>query len=134
TAQLAAIRAAIDLPLDVYLECPDNLGGFVRFHEIADIVRVAAPVYVKFGLRGTTDPYPAGSHLEPTIVALSRERVRRARLALDLLERMREEAGEFATSRPGAAGLAVPALSPIPARGGRRADRCPDERQAEPDR
>jgi len=113
TAQLAAIRAAIDLPLDVYLECPDNLGGFVRFHEIADIVRVAAPVYVKFGLRGTTDPYPAGSHLEPTIVALSRERVRRARLALDLLERVREEAGEFATSRPGAAGLAVPELSRI---------------------
>ena len=107
-AQIAAIRAAIELPLDVYLECPDNLGGFIRFHEIADIVRIAAPVYLKFGLRGTTDPYPAGGHLEPTLVAFSRERVRRARLALDLLARLRDEAEPFTTSRPGARGLAVP--------------------------
>lgn len=114
-AHLAAIRAAIDLPLDVYLESPDNLGGFVRFHEIAEIVRVAAPVYLKFGLRGTTDPYPAGSHLEATIVALSRERVRRARLALDLLERIADEVGTFTTSRPGARGLAVPELIAQPA-------------------
>src|SRR5437867_1791738 len=84
-----------------------NLGGFVRFHEIADIVRVGAPVYLKFGLRGTTDPYPAGSHLEATLVAMSRERVRRARLGLDLLER--EASGLYETSLPGAAGLAVPA-------------------------
>ena len=62
---------------------------------------------MKFGLRGTTDPYPAGSHLEATLIALSRERVRRARLGLDLLER--EAGGIYETSRPGAAGLAVPA-------------------------
>jgi hypothetical protein len=105
-AQIAAIRAAVDLPLDVYVECPDNLGGFVRFHEIADLVRVAAPVYLKFGLRGTTDPYPAGGHMEAQLVAQARERVRRARLALDLLER--EASGLFDTSRPGAAGLAIP--------------------------
>ena len=106
-AQIAAIRSAVDVPLDIYVEYPDNLGGFIRFHEIAEIVRIAAPVYVKFGLRGTTDPYPAGSHLEATLIALSRERVRRARLGLDLLER--EAGGIYETSRPGAAGLAVPA-------------------------
>src|SRR3989442_254319 len=107
-AQIASIRAAIDVPLDIYVECPDNLGGFVRFYEIADIVRVAAPVYLKFGLRGTTDPYPAGSHLEATLIALSRERVRRARLGLDQLERSSRETGAFMSSRPGASGLAVP--------------------------
>ena len=107
-AQLAAIRVAVDQPLDVYLECPDNLGGFVRFHEVAEIVRVAAPVYLKFGLRGTTDPYPAGSHVEPTLIALSRERVRRARLALDLLDRQCEDQFRPKTSRRGAKGLAVP--------------------------
>ena len=106
--QIAAIRAAIDAPLDIYVECPDNIGGFVRYHEIAEIVRVAAPVYLKFGLRGTVDPYPAGGHLGTTLVALSRERVRRARLGLDYLARAREEAGTFVTSRPGAIGLAVP--------------------------
>src|SRR5207253_4520148 len=33
-AQIAAIRAAVDVPLDVYVEAPDNVGGFVRLHEI----------------------------------------------------------------------------------------------------
>ena len=104
-AQLAAIRAAVDVPLDVYVESPDNLGGFVRHYEIAAIVAAAAPVYVKFGLRNAPDVYPAGSHLEATTVALSRERVRRARLGLDLLARARPDAP---TSDPRAPGLAVP--------------------------
>ena len=60
--QLADIRAATELPLDVYVEAPDDLGGFVRHFEIAEIVRVAAPVHVKFGLRNAcllyTSPSP----------------------------------------------------------------------------
>ena len=79
-AQIAAIRAVVDVPLDIYVEVPDNVGGFVRLHEIPEIVRVAAPVYLKFGLRNAPDVYPAGTHLEATTVALTRERVRRARL------------------------------------------------------
>ena len=31
---LAAIRAAVSLPLDIYVEVPDNFGGFVRHYEI----------------------------------------------------------------------------------------------------
>jgi hypothetical protein len=103
--QLAAIRAAIDIPLDVYVESPDNLGGIVRLHEIAEIVRVAAPVHVKFGLRNAPDLYPSGTHLEPVAVAMSRERVRRARIGMELLERAE---GAYATSELGAPGLAVP--------------------------
>ena len=107
-AQIAAIRAAVEVPLDVYVEAPDNVGGFVRLHEIPELIRVAAPVYVKFGLRNAPDVYPAGTHLEATTVALSRERVRRARLGMELLER----SGYVAqTSELGAAGLAVPALT-----------------------
>lgn len=104
-AQVAAIRAAVDVPLDVYVECPDNLGGFVRFAEIAELVRVAAPVYLKFGLRGTSDPYPAGTHVEQMLVAWARERVRRARIGLDLLARAFPAA---CVSGPGAPGLALP--------------------------
>jgi hypothetical protein len=109
-AQLAAIRAAVDVPLDIYVEVPDNLGGFVRHWEIPEIVRVAAPVYVKFGLRNAPDVYPAGSHLEATTVALSRERVRRARLGLDMLARYFPDA---VTSELGAEGLALVA-EPVP--------------------
>jgi hypothetical protein len=105
--QMAAIRAAVDVPLDVYVEAPDNVGGFVRLHEIPELIRVAAPVYVKFGLRNAPDVYPAGSHLEATTIALSRERVRRARLGLDLLARSGHAP---VTSDLGAEGLAVPVL------------------------
>ena len=107
-AEIAAIRATASLPLDVYIECPDNIGGFMRYQEIPDLIRVAAPVYLKFGLRGTVDPYPAGNHVEAALVANARERVRRARLGLELLERSR--AARFRTSSPGAAGLAIPVV------------------------
>jgi Peptidase family U32 len=103
--QIAAIRAAVDLPLDIYVEAPDNIGGFVRLHEIPEIVRVGAPVYLKFGLRNAPDVYPSGSHLEDLAVALTRERVRRARLGLELLARSGMSA---TTSELGASGLAVP--------------------------
>jgi hypothetical protein len=106
--QIAAIRATVDVPLDVYVEAPDNIGGFVRHHEIPELIRIAAPVYIKFGLRNAPDVYPAGTHLEATTVALSRERVRRARLGLELLARSGYDA---TTSELGAAGLALPALT-----------------------
>ncbi len=105
-AEIAAIRAAVDVPLDVYVECPDNLGGIVRYHELPDLVRVAAPVYLKFGLRGTVDPYPAGSHVAESLDAFARERVRRARLGLDLL--VRAGCDVYRSSVAGAPGLALP--------------------------
>jgi peptidase U32-like protein len=107
-AQIAAIRAAVDVPLDLYVEAPDNIGGFVRLHEIPELIRIAAPVYVKFGLRNAPDVYPAGTHIEATTVALSRERVRRARLGLELLAR---SGYEPTMSELGAPGLAVPVLA-----------------------
>jgi hypothetical protein len=105
-SQIAAIRSVTDIPLDVYVEAPDNLGGFLRHHEIPELIRIAAPVYLKFGLRNAPDIYPSGSHLSDTAAALSRERVRRARLGLDLLARSGVTA---VTHLPGAStGLAVP--------------------------
>ena len=86
-AQLASIRAVTDLPLDVYVEAPDDFGGFVRHYEIPDLVRVASPVFVKFGLRNAPNIYPSGTHLEATAVALGRERVRRAEIGLSMLDR-----------------------------------------------
>src|SRR5579884_3664313 len=76
-AQIAAIRQAVDIPLDIYVEVPDDVGGFVRLYEIPELVRIAAPVYLKFGLRNAPNIYPVGKHLEQASLALSRERVRR---------------------------------------------------------
>lgn len=103
--QLAAIRQVVNLPLDIYIEAPDDFGGFVRYYEVPEMVRVAAPVYVKLGLRNAPNIYPSGLHLENAAILMARERVRRAALALDLLQRYFPQA---VASSPGAAGLGVP--------------------------
>jgi hypothetical protein len=103
--QIAAIRQAVDVPLDLYVEAPSDLGGFNRFHQIPELIRIAAPVYIKLGLRNGPDIYPSGAHLRETALAMSRERVRRARLAIELLSRSGYEAS---TSARGAEGLAIP--------------------------
>ena len=86
-AQIAAVRQAIDAAIDFYVESPDDFGGAVRHYEIPELVRVAAPIYLKFGLRNSPGLYPSGQHLEATVLALSRERVRRAGLGLGILRR-----------------------------------------------
>ena len=91
-SQIAAIRQAIQAPIDFYVEAPDNIGGFIRYFEIPELIRVAAPIYLKFGLRNAPDVYPSGSHLENTVIALSRERVRRAGLAMQTIARYCPEA------------------------------------------
>jgi hypothetical protein len=103
--RLASIRAAIQVPLDMYVESPDTLGGFVRHHEIAEMVRVLAPLYVKFGLRNHPDVYPSGGHHDALNAQLGRERVRRAEIGLSLLYAADRD---LATSELGAEGLAVP--------------------------
>lgn len=87
-AAIAAIRAAVDVPVDMYVESADEFGATLRHYEIGDLIRVAAPVYVKFTVSNAPGIYPSGAHLEPTVIALARERVRRAQLGLDLLERL----------------------------------------------
>jgi hypothetical protein len=90
--QIAAIRQAVDIPIDYYVESPDDFGGAVRHYEIPELVRVAAPIYLKFGLRNHAGLYPAGQHLENTVVALCRERVRRAAIGLGILKRYAPDA------------------------------------------
>jgi Peptidase family U32 len=104
---LASIRQASSIPLDLYVETPDNFGGFIRHFEIPEFIRVLSPVYVKLGLRNAPDIYPSGSHIESTAIALTKERVRRAKIASDMIQRYYPEAS---MSKVGAAGLAIPEL------------------------
>ena len=92
-AELAEMRAAVSLPLDLYVESPDPLGGVVRGQELGELVRAGAPLYAKFGLRNAQSIYPSGHHLEA--------------VALEWLERL---SPGLTQSGPGAAGLGVPVL------------------------
>jgi len=103
--QLAEMRAATSVPIDLYVEAPSGMGGVVRGHETADLVSVAAPMYVKFGLRNSRMLYPSGRHLVDEAAMIAREKVHRASVAL---EWMRRSGLELVQSGPGAAGLGVP--------------------------
>jgi hypothetical protein len=103
--ELSEMRAATNLPIDLYVEAPDSLGGVVRGNEIADLVEVSSPIYAKFGLRNSRGIYPSGMHLENDAIAFAREKVRRAQISLEWLKR----SGKSLTqSEPGAVGLGIP--------------------------
>lgn len=108
-AQLAELRAASQLPIDLYVESPDALGGVVRGNEVGDLIAVGAPLYTKFGLRNSRALYPCGEHLVADACAIAREKVRRAAVALEWLRRL---APDLEQSAPNAPGLGIPQPGP----------------------
>ncbi|MGG0792100.1 hypothetical protein ABE132_26110 [Peribacillus simplex] len=112
-SKLAVIRQSIDIPIDLYVEVPDTFGGFLRYYEIPEIIRVLAPVYIKFGLRNHPDVYPSGKQWESTNISLTKERVRRAAIGIQMIERYYPEAK---TSKLGAKGLGIAKIEKVAAK------------------
>jgi hypothetical protein len=104
-AELGEMRAAVSVPLDLYVESPDALGGIVRGNEVGDLIVAGAPLYAKFGLRNAAPVYPSGLHLQSVAIANCVEKVHRAAVALEWLDRL---SPGLSQSKPGAAGLGVP--------------------------
>ena len=104
-AELAEMRAVSVIPIDLYVEAPDALGGVVRGEQVADLVTVAAPLYTKFGLRNSRALYPSGGHIEADAIAIAIEKVRRAEISLEWLKR---SGAPLIQSGAGAQGLGVP--------------------------
>ena len=71
------------------------------------MIKSCSPMYVKLGLKKHADIYPSGAQLEGHVCALSRERVRRARMVLDIIERY---APELKMSDAGVGDLGIPEL------------------------
>jgi hypothetical protein len=106
-AELAEMRAAVSLPLDLYVESSDPLGGVARGQELGDLVRAGAPLYAKFGLRNAQAVYPSGLHVEPVACANAMEKVHRAAVSLEWLERL---SPGLPQSKPRAEGLGIPVI------------------------
>ncbi|WP_409345142.1 U32 family peptidase [Paenibacillus sp. MBLB4367] len=103
--RISSIRQVVDCPLDMYIESADDMGGFVRHYEIPEIVKIAAPVYLKFGLRNAAGVYPSGMHVENAAVSQCREKVRRAYIGVEMLNRYSVDARQTVGK---AADLGVP--------------------------
>ncbi|WP_366922003.1 hypothetical protein MFMK1_002431 [Metallumcola ferriviriculae] len=88
---LASIRqGGVDVPLDVYMSLVESMGGFQRYHEAAEIARIAAPVYFKI------EPGKSEADLYNTYVDaqnpeygpnLARTRIKLAQIILEWVER-----------------------------------------------
>ncbi len=104
---LGGIRAAIDIPLDVYLIIVDSFGGMFRAYEAPEIARVASPCYFKFE-PGTSEgdiykPWVSESWHSDFI----RQKVRIASIVLEIMDK---HAPELKTSPKGAADLVLPVV------------------------
>lgn len=74
---ISALRQSINIPIDCHTDNPPGSGGFIRVYEAPEIVRLAAPVYLKTGNSVVSE------HGSPTA---SRDGVRMARQASIVLE------------------------------------------------
>ena len=83
---LAAIRAAIDIPIDIHTENPKSSGGFIRHYEVPEFIRVAAPVYLKTG--GSV----AANHSYDTTVDEAKKRAKQVQLVKRVIDEYYPEA------------------------------------------
>jgi hypothetical protein len=83
---MAAIRRSISISLDLHMENPKSSGGFIRHYEAPEIIKVAAPVYLKTG--GAV----AAHHGWETTKSQAVERVRQVFLIQSMIDRYYPEA------------------------------------------
>lgn len=83
---LAAIRKAIDIPIDIHTENPVSSGGFIRHYEVPEMIRIASPLYLKTG--GSV----AATHSWDTTVEDARNRAKQVALVKRVIDSYYPEA------------------------------------------
>ena len=97
---LAALRAAVKVPLDIHTDNPPGSGGFIRVYEAPEIVRVAAPVHCKTGNS------VVGGHGEMTSAADAKRMAEQAAIVVEMVTKYLPD---FKQSAKRAADLHIPA-------------------------
>lgn len=96
---IAALRSAINISIDIHTENPQSSGGFIRHYEVPEIIRVAAPVYLKTG--GAI----AKHHSYETSSKEASERMRQVYMVKDKIKRYYPDA---TASKVGSKDMAIP--------------------------
>jgi len=103
--QLAAIRAAVNMPIDIHVYLFDSFGGFNRFYECPEFCRIAAPCYFKIE-PGVSVAAMYRPWVSPDSLAFSaREKVKYAEIIKELVQKHYPEAK---LSEKGTKDLAIP--------------------------
>lgn len=83
---LAALRQTIDIPIDIHTENPKSTGGFIRHYEVPEMIRIAAPIYLKTG--GSV----AATHSWDSTEDDARKRAKQCRLVKRMIDEYYPEA------------------------------------------
>jgi len=83
---IASLRKAINIPIDIHTENPASSGGFIRHFEVPELIKVAAPVYLKTG--GSV----AKHHAWDTTEVEAKQRIKQVELVKNMIERYYPEA------------------------------------------
>ena len=102
---LAAIRKAVDIPIDVHVYLFDSFGGFNRLWETPEIARVTAPCYFKIEPGASMGTLYKPWTSPESLAFLVREKVKYAETIISFIEKNYPEAK---LSRVGASDLAIP--------------------------
>ncbi len=107
--QLASIRQAIDIPMDLHVILAESFGGFNRFYDSPEMARVCAPCYYKIEPGPACAAGPGALYKpwvsEPMTADWAREKVKYAQIVHELIQ---ENFPEATLSEPGPDDLAVP--------------------------
>lgn len=104
----ASIRKAIDIPIDIHIYLSDSFGGFNRFWEAPELVRVSSPCYFKIE-PGTALAAGGGIYKpwtdEGFLAKFAREKVKYAEIIRGIIEKNQPN---LKLSKLGPEDLAVP--------------------------
>jgi len=98
---IAALRAAVDTPIDIHTDNPPGSGGFIRVYEAPEMVRIAAPVHCKTGNS------VVGGHGEMTSAADGKRMAEQAAIVVEMVTKYYPELKQ---SGKRAADMRIPAI------------------------
>lgn len=109
--QLASIRQAIDIPIDLHIMLTESFGGFIRIPEGPTMARVCSPCYFKIE-PGTACAAGPGALYKPwvspqVLAEWAREKVKYAQIIHEMIQ---EKWPEGKLSAQGAPDLRVPVI------------------------
>jgi len=107
--QLASIRQAIEMPMDLHVVLTESFGGYLRFYDAPEMARICAPCYFKIEHGSACAAGPGALYkpwTSPQLLAdMAREKVKYAQTIHELIQ---ENYPEAVMSKAGAKDLALP--------------------------
>jgi hypothetical protein len=107
--QLASIRQAVEIPMDLHVVLAESFGGYMRFYDAPEMARVLAPCYFKLEHGPACAAGPGALYkpwTSPALLAeMAREKVKYAQTIHELIQ---ENYPEAVMSKPGTKDLAIP--------------------------